>query len=238
MNHWVIVPAAGVGRRFGSDVPKQYLTLAGKTVAEHTLERLLLLADVAAIVVAINPGDQHWAQLPIAADPRIRRVVGGNERVDSVRSALESLVGEAATDDWVLVHDVVRPCVRRADVEKLIAAVGADPVGGILATPLRDTIKRVSEEGAQGERRILHTPAREHLWAALTPQMFRYDLLRAALASVAAAGNATTDEAAAVETLGHSPRIVEGRADNIKITGPDDLRMAEAILHQQWGYGQ
>lgn len=233
MKRWLIVPAAGVGRRFGGDVPKQYLRLAGKTIAEHTLERLLLLADVAAIVVAINPRDQYWARLPVAADPRIRTVAGGDERAESVHHALESLTGEAAADDWVLVHDLVRPCVCLADVEKLMAMVATDPVGGILAAPVRDTIKTVSSEDEQGARRILHTQSREHLWAAQTPQMFRYGLLCAALARAATAGITATDEAAAVEHLGHSARIVEGRADNIKITGPDDLTIAEAILRQQ-----
>lgn len=232
MKHWLIVPAAGAGRRFGGAVPKQYQTLIDRTVAEITLTRLLAVPAISAIVVAINPHDGHWRHLPVAGAPRVRTVTGGAERAESVRSALAALAAEAAPDDWVLVHDLVRPCVRVADIDKLMTELATDPVGGILATPVRDTIKQVASDAARGDC-IQRTLPRADLWAALTPQMFRYGALCRALASVAAAGLVATDEAAAIEHLGLHPRLVAGRADNIKITTADDLAIAAAILRRQ-----
>ncbi len=231
MTHWVVVPAAGIGRRFGGAVPKQYQTLIDRTVAATTLGRLLAVPDITAIVVAINPHDRHWRQLPVAGAPRVRTVTGGMERAESVQLALTAIADEAAPDDWVLVHDLVRPCVRVADIAKLMTELATDPVGGILATPVRDTLKQVAGD-ARGSC-IQHTVPRADLWAALTPQMFRYGLLCRALASAAAAGILPTDEAAAIEHLGLRPRVVAGRADNIKITTADDLGIAAAILRQQ-----
>lgn len=232
MNHWLIVPAAGVGRRFGGAVPKQYQTLMDRTVAETTLSRLLAVPAITHILVAINPQDFQWHQLPIAHAARVRTVAGGAERAASVHLALAALANEAAPDDWVLVHDLVRPCVRVADIENLIAELATDPIGGILATPVRDTLKQVFDDPAR-DNRIQRNVPRDHLWAALTPQMFRYGLLCRALASAAAAGILPTDEAAAIEHLGLHPRVVAGRADNIKITTADDLGIAAAILRQQ-----
>jgi 2-C-methyl-D-erythritol 4-phosphate cytidylyltransferase len=232
MTCWAIVPAAGVGSRFGGEVPKQYLELAGKTVAEHTLG-LLLSTDVHLGVVSVDPADPCWASLAVAADPRIRTVVGGLERAASVGNALASLAAEAAADDWVLVHDVVRPCATLSDINRLMTALRDDAVGGILATPVRDTIKAISAIGDNHERRILRTLPRGQLWAAQTPQMFRYGPLCSALASANSAGILVTDEASAMEHLGLHPLIVEGRADNIKITVPEDLVIAEAILRSQ-----
>lgn len=224
---WVVVPAAGVGRRFGADQPKQYLPLAGRPVAEWTLERLLQVDGVQQVVVAISSEDQWWQQLTIS-DSRVNTVTGGAERADSVRLALESLADSAAEQDWVLVHDIARPCVRVADIERLVATLESHPVGGILATPMADTVKRVGQKSA-----ITNTEDRQQLWAALTPQMFRYGTLRQALAEAVSSGQQPTDEAAAIEALGHQALVVEGQRDNLKITRPEDLVIAEAIIRYQ-----
>lgn len=226
MNIWVIVPAAGGGRRFGGSVPKQYCDIAGKPVIQHTLERLLAI-DPAGLVVVIAAGDRHWPRLAAAADARVWTVTGGAERADSVRAALAALAGRAAPDDVVLVHDVVRPCVTVADLRALLAAAD-HPGGALLAAPVSDTLKRVGEDGI-----VVATEPRAGLWAALTPQLCRYGILVAALAQAAGAGREFTDEAAALEAAGHAPRVVPGRRDNLKITRPEDLALAAAVLASQ-----
>jgi 2-C-methyl-D-erythritol 4-phosphate cytidylyltransferase/2-C-methyl-D-erythritol 2,4-cyclodiphosphate synthase len=225
LRYWLILPAAGSGRRFGAAVPKQYLELAGRKVIEHALAPFMADPRCQQIVVALEPGDTQFQQLPIAADRRLRVVAGGAQRCDSVRNALESLT--ASTDDWVLVHDAARPCLTRADLDALIAALADDAVGGLLAVPLSDTLK----QGSDGQR-VVSTASRESLWRALTPQMFRLGHLRQALQAAQAAGREPTDEAQAVEWCGHAPRLVAGRADNLKITMPADLALAAAVLAQ------
>lgn len=227
-NYWAVVPAAGVGRRMGGDIPKQYLKVAGKPVLQHTLERLLSVESLAGIQVALGAEDGYWPDLPCAGHPRIQAVPGGKERADSVHSALLSLRDRARPDDWVLVHDAARLCLTRSDVLKLIETLSDDPVGGILALPVSDTLKTVDSAGL-----ITGTPDRRHVWRALTPQMFRYGLLRKALADAAEQGNMITDEASALELAGYQPRIVEGRPDNIKITRPEDLPLAAFFLERQ-----
>lgn len=226
MNGWFVVPAAGLGRRFGGPAPKQYQILAGKTVIEHCLERLLRL-HVLGIVVVIHPDDRHWRELALSAHPQIHTVDGGRERVDSVGNGLKFLRPQLADDDWVLVHDVARPCVRSSDIHRLIDATSRTEVGGILATPVSDTLKRVDTD------RILGTEDRARLWAAMTPQMFRYGLLCQALEQASREGHLVTDEAEAVERLGLAPIVVAGKRDNIKITHAEDLVLAEAILSWQ-----
>lgn len=228
-HHWVVVPAAGVGRRFGGVIPKQYQLLAGKTVMEHSLERLLQLHTT--IVVAVHPDDQQWSRLPIFENDRIRTVHGGQERVDSVRLALECLHREADTEDWVLVHDVARPCVAISDIQQLMSSLQAHSVGGLLATPISDTVKRVADEGQH--HHVVTTEPRQPLWLAQTPQMFRYGLLHWSLQTASKQGWQVTDEASAVEQLGYQPLVVEGSRDNIKITRREDLVIAEAILAAQ-----
>lgn len=224
---WIVVPAAGTGSRFGGVIPKQYQSLAGKTVIEHTLARLLSVND-AVVVVAVHPEDTHWPRLAIFDHPRIRTVHGGRERADSVRLALECLSREADTDDWVLVHDVARPCVRVAEVRHLMATLKDHKVGGVLAVPVSDTVKRVD----RGDD-IAATEDRSRLWLAQTPQMFRYGLLNWSLKTAVRQQWQPTDESAAVERLGHVPQVVEGSRDNIKITRREDLVIAEAILRFQ-----
>lgn len=233
MTLWFVVPAAGVGRRLGGEVPKQYLPVAGRPVIEHTLTRLLSLPALAAagpapIAVVIRADDNRWPQLSCATDPRIQTVPGGAERADSVRAGLHLLADRAAADDWVLVHDVARPCITHGDIGKLVDTLRDDPVGGILAAPVSDTLKWVVNHS-----QIQGTEERSHLWAAMTPQMFRYGLLCRALDQAAATGLAVTDESSAVEALGLAPKVVMGRRDNIKITHAEDLAVAQAILLYQ-----
>ena len=224
---WGIVPAAGVGKRMGGTVPKQYLKLAGKPVLQHTLERLLAVERFTAIVVALGIEDGFWPDLPFGNHPRVLIAPGGRERADSVLSALRRLQRLAAPEDWVLVHDAARMCVTPSDVVKLIEMLAEHPVGGILALPSTDTLKGVTG----GE--IVDTVDRDHVWRALTPQMFRYGALKAALEDAARRGFTVTDEASALELQGQRPAIVEGRPDNIKITRPEDLALAAFYLEQQ-----
>ncbi len=223
---WGIVPAAGVGKRMQADRPKQYLELAGKTVIEQTLSRLLQAGVFEAIAVAISSDDPYWPQLPIAQHEKILTAAGGKERADSVLSALKAISGKASDDDWVLVHDAARPCIAASDIHHLIACLIHDDVGGILALSSHDTLKNVQDG------RIAGTLNRNHIWRALTPQMFRYGTLKTALEE--AEGNPDiTDEASALELKGRQPKIVEGRPDNIKITRPEDLPLAQFYLEQQ-----
>ena len=224
---WGVVPAAGVGKRMGGQIPKQYLELRGKPVLQHTLERLLAVLEFEAVAVALGQDDGYWPDIPVAADPRIVRADGGKERADSVLSALNRLEAFASPDDWVLVHDAARVCVTASDIHKLMQTLAHDPVGGILALPSTDTLKGV-ERGA-----IVDTVDRNHVWRALTPQMFRYQALRDALMDASQRGLTVTDEASALELQGHQPKIVEGRPDNIKITRPEDLALATFYLEQQ-----
>ncbi|MEJ2479246.1 MAG: 2-C-methyl-D-erythritol 4-phosphate cytidylyltransferase [Acidihalobacter sp.] len=224
---WAVIPAAGVGRRMGAARPKQYLQLAGRSVIEHTLERFLNHPGLRGVVVAVGDGDPYWPQLKHACDARIARVAGGTERADSVRNALLALSDRAAGSDWVLVHDAARPCLAAEDLTRLLQTLQDHPVGGILGTPARDTMKRVNAEGE-----IEATVDRTTLWHALTPQMFRLAPLLRSLELARENGWTVTDEASAVEQAGLKPRIVEGRADNIKITRPEDLAYAEWLLHR------
>lgn len=223
---WAVIPAAGVGSRMRADRPKQYLTLAGRSILEHTLECFLDHPHLLGLVLSLAADDPYWPQLPCAQDPRIQRANGGAERVDSVFNALlrlEELGAQA--DDWVLVHDAARPNLARADLDNLLGALANDPVGGLLAVPARDTLKRAGEDG-----RVRETIDRSVVWQAYTPQMFRLGALQHALADAQVAGVAVTDEASAIEWAGQAPRLIEGRADNLKITRPEDLQW----LAQRW----
>lgn len=220
------MPAAGSGSRFGGAQPKQYVPLAGASVIEHALAPFLADARCQGAVVALDATDTTFAQLPASRHARLRRVTGGARRCDSVRLALDAVVGADA--DWVLVHDAARPCVTRQDIDRLLAELAEDPVGGLLAVRLSDTLKRVDSSG----QRVADTPPREGLWRALTPQMFRLGMLRKALAAAQATVREPTDEAQAIEWLGFAPRLVAGSPGNIKITTPGDLQLASAWLAQ------
>ncbi len=222
---YALVPAAGAGSRMAASLPKQYLTLRGSTVAEHTLSRLLAFAPIQQIVVATSASDLWWPQLGIAHHKRIRSVLGGETRAHSVLNGLRALTEVAGERDWVLVHDMARPCVRLSDIESLLRECG--PEGAILATRITDTVKRADKQ------HILATVPRQQLWRALTPQLFPLHALHDALASALAAGADITDEASAIERIGLQPKLVAGQPDNIKITLPADLPLAGFYLDRQ-----
>lgn len=222
---WAIIPAAGIGRRFGSALPKQYLSLQGKPVLAHSIQSFLDYERVAGVLVAISSTDAQWPALASHFDSRVQTVPGGAERCDSVLNALRSLRGSLADEDWVMVHDAVRPCLDRAMLERLYTAVCTHAVGGILAQPAVDTVKRADRQGC-----ITETLDRNTLWLAQTPQMFRYGLLFESLEAALGNGVRITDEASALEWAGYRPLLVAGSARNIKITHPDDLALAEFYL--------
>ena len=222
---WAVVPAAGVGRRFGADRPKQYLPLGGRTVIAHVVTKLATVRGVAGIVVAVASGDPWWDEAAQGFDAAVVRVEGGAERCHSVARALEHLGTLAAEGDLAMVHDAARPCVAVADVERLVAEARRHPDGAILASPVRDTLKRAGPEGS-----IEGTVRRDRLWCAFTPQVFPLGRLRAALGSAIESGCMVTDEAQAMERAGARPLLVEGSPGNIKITCPEDLALARALL--------
>jgi 2-C-methyl-D-erythritol 4-phosphate cytidylyltransferase len=225
-NTWAIIAAAGQGRRMDAERPKQYLELAGATVLEHALRPLLSHPRISGIVVVLAPGDEFWPRLPVATAPRVQTTVGGDARQQSVLNGLIALEGKADTQDWVLVHDGARPCLSTEALDTLMVAVESDRIGGLLGVPLGDTLKRADAAGLRCES----TLERKGLWCAQTPQMFRYHLLRAALSQALTQGVGVTDEAQAIEALGHRPRLVRGSPHNIKITHREDLVLAEALL--------
>jgi len=228
VRYWAVVPAAGVGRRMGGDIPKQYLSLNGRPVIEHTLETLLACPRLDGVYVAVSPGDGWWPELSVADNQRVVRVDGGAERCHSVLNVLQFMQSTSVAEDWVLVHDAARPCLRHEDLNALIDQLKDHPVGGMLGVPVRDTMKRTMEGNSVSE-----TVARDGLWHAYTPQMFRLGILRQALEQAQAQGLAVTDDASAIELAGMIPLMVEGHDDNIKITRPDDLVLAEFYLQQQ-----
>ena len=216
---WAVIPAAGVGARMAADRPKQYLQLGGRTILEHSLGCFLDHPRLKGLVVSLAIDDPYWPTLACATDPRIQRADGGSERSGSVLNALLQLNALGASDeDWVLVHDAARPNLGRDDLDKLLAELADDPVGGLLAVPARDTLKRVDKHG-----RVVDTIDRSLIWQAYTPQMFRLGALHRALADSLVADALITDEASAMEWSGQAPRLVEGRSDNIKVTRPEDL---------------
>ncbi len=223
---WAVVPAAGVGKRMNADRPKQYLDLSGKTVIEHTLSRLLQANVFSSVAVAISEEDPYWPELDIARHDFIITAPGGKERADSVLSGLKAICDQANDDDWVLVHDAARPCLTETDIHLLIDTLVNDNIGGILALSSHDTLKNVQDKD------IIGTLDRRAIWRALTPQMFRYGMLKSALEETAG-DQRVTDEASALEIQGFTPKIVEGRPDNIKITRPEDLALAQFYMEQQ-----
>jgi 2-C-methyl-D-erythritol 4-phosphate cytidylyltransferase len=293
MRYWLVMPAAGVGRRFGETTPKQYADLHGRTVMEWSLAPFLYDSRCAGVVVVVGRNDPHWPavasrlpdvgvatraseasiaaalaevnratelaemhhaaelaagsrgsgpagdangvqmsleMIPAVTLPKVITAIGGNERSESVRNGLAALNDLAAADDWVLVHDAARPCVSRQDVDRLLERVHKHAVGGLLAAPAADTLKRAS-----GDREVIETVDRSSLWRALTPQMFRYAKLCDALDRAVAAGRVPTDEAQALEWTGERPVVIEGSTTNIKITSADDLVIATALMGARAG---
>ncbi len=245
MTIWAILPAAGIGRRMGSITPKQYLQLPGsntgsdsvaddKSVICHALEKLLAVAAIERVLVVLHPEDGHWNQLALAETgidmQRVSTCIGGDERYQSVLNGLNHIAADARADDWVLVHDAVRPCVRVSDIQNLIDKLHQHPVGGLLGSAVDNTVKQVDDNG-----NVISTVDRSSYRNALTPQMFRYGLLQSAIEDLVNSGEKVTDESAAMERMGHTPMMVMGDKDNIKITHESDLILAAAVLQSQAG---
>ncbi|MDO6565791.1 2-C-methyl-D-erythritol 4-phosphate cytidylyltransferase [Alteromonas sp. 1_MG-2023] len=239
-----VIPAAGIGSRMQADRPKQYLTLQGKTILEHTVELLLNHHAIDYLVIAISPHDNYFPSLSIVNNPKVKVVEGGNERADSVLNAVNTL----PENTWALVHDAARPCVSTHDITNLLAVMENNQVaGGILASRVRDTMKRGVQQKTEDTGlsavsatlltasipTVLHTESRENLWHALTPQLFPTALLKNALNSALAAGAIITDEASAIEYSGHKVALIDSDPANIKITHPGDLPLADFYLHQR-----
>ena len=228
LKYWLIIPAAGTGQRMQSCTPKQYLKLAGKTILEHTLSVFEPMNQFAQVQLVLSPTDAIWDKLNVQSKLTINRVDGGAQRYDSVNNAVMDLDGKAHADDWVFVHDAARPCVSPTEIKSLIEALQTHPVGGLLGVPVRDTLKYVNSIH-ECER----TVDRSNLYHALTPQVFRYAILRKALAHALSTQLEITDESSAVEALGLKPKMVLGQATNLKITTPEDLAFAELILKER-----
>lgn len=215
-----VVPAAGIGSRMRSSIPKQYLTILGKTVLEHTVEHLLTHDAISRVIIVISKDDDYFGRTSLTHRDDVAVTFGGEERHDSVMAGLKLV-----DTGWVMVHDAARPCVRLSDISELVSSALVNADGAILASPVRDTMKR-----SNAEREIDHTVSRNMLWHALTPQMFRTAKLITALNKAKAGGIAVTDEASAIEAQGGKPLLVAGHADNIKITQPEDLALATFYL--------
>lgn len=226
IEYWAVVPAAGVGKRMGADIPKQYLDISGRPVIAHTIERLLAHPRIRGVVVVLSAHDCWWQDVDLPSEPF--QALGGEERCHSVLSGLRKLLELASPDARVMVHDAVRPCLRAQDIDKLIESVGDYSGGGLLGLPVRDTMKRARPSGE-----VEGTVPREDLWHALTPQLFPLKALMDALARTIEIERLVTDEAQAMELAGAAPRMVEGHPDNIKITRRQDLKLAELYLDSQ-----
>lgn len=220
--YFAVVPAAGSGQRFKTSRPKQYAELTGRCVIDHALNALLQHPLITTVVVALAPGDEYWRATDASHHPAVQTVTGGRERHHSVLNGLTALADVAAAEDWIVVHDAARPCLKTVDLTRLIEALRDHACGGLLAVPVPDTLKRAQPN----QSTVAETIDRRRLWQAQTPQLFRYKLLRQALQHHAP----VTDEAQAMERAGYPSRLVIGSRENIKITSPEDLRLAEAIL--------
>lgn len=221
--HYAIVPAAGSGSRFGAEKPKQYLSLLGRPLIFHTLAALVACPEIERVWVVLSPDDDEWNRYDWHELGHKLETVrcGGATRAASVTNGLRAASMVAADDDWILVHDAARPCLTQGMLSDLTGQLADDPVGGILAVPVADTLKR-----ADAGQRVMATEPRDGLWQAQTPQMFRYRLLADALENI----SAVTDEAGAIESLGHAPKLVRGDSTNLKVTYPADLALAGLIL--------
>ena len=222
---WAVIPAAGVGKRSGLPIPKQYLVINGKTVLEHTIAALLACPDVAGAIIAISADDEWWAECKVTSPKPIVTVAGGAERCESVLNGLVELVKQQGNEVWALVHDAARPCVSAEELKTLVASATSHSVGGILALPMADTVKR-----AKANAEIAGTEDRSMLWRALTPQLFPAAKLANAIEHCLGNGLFVTDESSAMEQLGHAPLLVQGKATNIKLTHADDIPIVEQYL--------
>lgn len=228
-----VVPAAGVGKRMQAHCPKQYLTFLGRTVLEHTVERLLAHPKITRVIIALGADDEYFPQLSLANNPQVSTVVGGKERVDSVLAGIKNINVEEFS--WVLVHDAARPCVSHDDISKLISNCFSTQIGGLLATPVRDTMKRSQTKNSLNKvlDLVQCTEPRENLWHALTPQMYQVNELISAIENALKKELTITDESSAIEFANLPSQLIEASSDNIKITRPDDLALAEFIVMKQ-----
>jgi 2-C-methyl-D-erythritol 4-phosphate cytidylyltransferase len=225
---WAILPAAGAGKRFSTQKPKQFFELNGQLVAEHSLRRLRAVQQIETIIIPCDIDCTLWSQVPSIQQSNVKQVKGGEQRSHSVLNGLVSLDQVASDNDWVLVHDIARPCITPADINKLIDAVENHPAGGILTARVNETLKKVSSD-----QQIEATVDRAQYLMAQTPQIFKFSLLKTAIENCLKAGVMPTDEAFAIEHSGLPVLAVEGRQDNIKITRQEDLAIASAILNSQ-----
>ena len=223
--YWVVIPAAGIGRRMGSNIPKQYVSVNGKTIVEHTIDNFIGRKEIENICIAISESDKHWPALPISKNKKIITTIGGSERYESVYNALCALKDKANDDDWVLVHDAVRPCLKKSIIDRLITDISSNDVGGILALPCFETMKKVNNN-----RYIEETINREIIWRAQTPQVFKYKKLLLAIEKAINENIHITDEAMAMELLNYKPIVIMGDEKNIKITHQIDLKHLELFL--------
>lgn len=221
---YAVVPAAGVGKRMQADRPKQYLQVNGQSILEHTVTRLLMFSPFEKIMMVMNHDDPFYHDMPVSKDDRVLHCEGGKERVDSVLNGLNALLEQGASPyDWIMVHDVARPCISQNDIQRLYDA--RNDQGAILGAPVRDTMKRTDGQGS-----IIETVEREHLWHALTPQLAPLGVLKKAIESSVEQQLPVTDEASALEHAGLKPKMIAGLASNIKVTHPDDLAMVTQFL--------
>ena len=223
---FALVPAAGQGTRMGDALPKQYVALAGRPMMFHSVETLASVQRIVSVIVILSPLDRHWGEHDWSAFPEKIEAMfaGGPRRSATVLNALKLLEGRATKDDWIMVHDAARPCISKALVEQFLDELESDPIGGLLAIPLADTLK-----GADENQRVAKTVPRTKLWRAQTPQMFRYGLLKRAIEKVPDA----TDESQAIEAVGFAPRLVQGENTNFKVTFAEDLPLAEIVLSRR-----
>jgi len=224
---WCVVPAAGRSARVGGEIPKQYRPIGGKPMLMQTLTRLAMHPRIAGLMVVLAAKDTYWAGMGSLRGKPVRTATGGEERADSVLAGLRALREQVGDSQFVLVHDAARPCVRTDDISRLIE-LGVPAGGALLAAPMHDTLKR-----AGSDNRVVVTEPRDARWRALTPQLFRYGELVAALEAARSAGMAITDEAMAMERAGNRPLLVEGSGDNIKVTTPPDFALAEFLLQKE-----
>ena len=219
----VIIPAAGLGSRMGLEKPKQYLSMHKQTLIERVIRVFDNISLVNSIHIALHPNDEIWKELNLSFSSKVSiHYCGGESRAETVLNTLQTIKDHADNSDWILVHDAARPGIEEKDVERLIHALKDDLVGGLMAYPLADTIKKSDQEN-----RVVESPSREHLWQAQTPQMYRYKMLRDALEKF---DGTPTDESQAIERLGEKPKLIKGNFKNFKVTYPEDLNILEQLI--------
>ena len=228
---WVIIPAAGIGKRMQSSIPKQYLKIDNRTILEHTLNCFISHADIAGIIVVLNSDDYYWKTVQknlLSKSKPVYTVEGGTERSDSVMQGIDYLlmIERIHDNSWIMVHDAARPCLLKKDIDALLSVRNQSSAGGLLASPVRDTMKRA----IPNSKKISRTESRDNLWHALTPQLFRIGELKEALEHCLEKGIEVTDEASALEAVGKSVLLIEGSSNNIKVTQTDDLELATLLL--------